>query len=82
MSWVKPCSMVPSNEFLTVFRYVDTPLTHDYIVSGALDVELQHSAIGRPDQVDEIANAILFLSSPMSSYMFGSALVIDGGYSA
>lgn len=36
--------------------------------------------IGRPARVEEISDAILFLCSPMSSYMCGAALVVDGGY--
>ncbi|KAJ6113999.1 hypothetical protein N7523_007316 [Penicillium sp. IBT 18751x] len=35
--------------------------------------------IGRPTEAKEISNALLFLSSSMSSYMCGAALVIDGG---
>jgi NAD(P)-dependent dehydrogenase (short-subunit alcohol dehydrogenase family) len=36
--------------------------------------------VGRPAQVEEISDAILFLSSPMSSYMSGAAMVVDGGF--
>jgi NAD(P)-dependent dehydrogenase (short-subunit alcohol dehydrogenase family) len=32
--------------------------------------------IGTPD---DIANAVLFLVSPMSSWITGAALVVDGG---
>ncbi|KAJ5697827.1 hypothetical protein N7488_011511 [Penicillium malachiteum] len=35
---------------------------------------------GRISDMDEIADHITFLASPMSSYMYGSALVADGGF--
>jgi NAD(P)-dependent dehydrogenase (short-subunit alcohol dehydrogenase family) len=42
----------------------------------------QKIPIGRPATAEEIANAILWLSSPLSSYVVGHSLVIDGGLSA
>ena len=38
------------------------------------------SLIGRLGQVDEIANAALWLSSPESTFTVGHVLAVDGGY--
>jgi len=38
-------------------------------------------ALGRPGTPDDIARAVLFLASPASSYMTGSDVVVDAGFS-
>lgn len=38
--------------------------------------------IGRMCQPDEVAQAVLFLASPQSSYISGVAMPVDGGYTA
>ena len=38
--------------------------------------------LGRIGEPDDIAGAILFLSSPLASYVTGTSLIIDGGLSA
>ncbi|KAJ5142367.1 uncharacterized protein N7443_007085 [Penicillium atrosanguineum] len=57
--------------------FVDTPILNDHFDS--MKPLFDATPIGRPAQVEEISDALLFLSSPMSSYMCGAALVVDGG---
>lgn len=33
-------------------------------------------------QPEEIGDAIMFMASPLSSYMHGAAMVVDGGFTA
>ena len=67
--------------------FIDTPM-----VSGALhaaengnelrEMIISRHAMGRLGLPREIADAIVFLASDESSFMTGSELVVDGGYTA
>jgi NAD(P)-dependent dehydrogenase (short-subunit alcohol dehydrogenase family) len=43
---------------------------------------IQNRPIGRLGDADEIAAAVLWLSSPAASFVIGVALPVDGGYTA
>ena len=43
---------------------------------------LSHIPLGRPGETDEMAHAVLFLVAPESSYITGTILTVDGGWTA
>ncbi|MEH6638633.1 MAG: glucose 1-dehydrogenase [Porticoccaceae bacterium] len=62
---------------------IATNMTKDIMVDDAsTDALLGSALIRRPAQPKEVSWGILFLASDESSYMTGSELVIDGGYTA
>ena len=62
---------------------IDTPMAGGRLTDPEWQREVEAShPIGRTGQPDDIAYGVLFLASDESSFMTGSELVIDGGYTA
>ena len=63
--------------------YIDTAMTERMMSDPQIRQQrLAATPLGRIGTVDDIANGVLFLASDESSFMTGSELVIDGGYTA
>jgi len=75
---------VRSNVILPGF--IDTPILKAYgegetlkAIKADLATRIPRKRLGRPE---EIADAVLFLSSPFAAYISGAELVVDGGVTA
>ena len=63
---------------------VDTPMLRSECAQLGLDQnsfmkEAADRPLGRVGTVEDVANAVLFLASPMANWITGAALVVDGG---
>jgi NAD(P)-dependent dehydrogenase (short-subunit alcohol dehydrogenase family) len=62
---------------------IETPMSAQALVDAEkLAKSVERIPVGRLGQAAEIAAAIVFLASDESSYMTGSEITIDGGYTA
>lgn len=61
---------------------IRTPMVEDMFASGDLSEEevKRLAPINRLGEAAEIAEAVLWLCSPMSTYVIGQSIAVDGGY--
>jgi NAD(P)-dependent dehydrogenase (short-subunit alcohol dehydrogenase family) len=64
--------------------YMKTELTKDYFAQGGemIDTWMKFTPMGRPGVPEELQGAALYLASDASSFVTGSIVTIDGGYTA
>jgi len=63
---------------------IDTPMVAEMIAKEpqAMEGIMKMQPIGRLGRAEEVASAVLWLSSPGSAFVVGHALAVDGGFTA
>ena len=63
--------------------FIDTPMTHDWLATPQFHEQvLGKIALGRVGRVEDVMGAVLFLASDAAALVTGSALMVDGGWTA
>jgi NAD(P)-dependent dehydrogenase (short-subunit alcohol dehydrogenase family) len=63
--------------------FIETPMTRPMLDDPTFRQDVMAKIpLGRLGQVDEVANAVLFLASPAASLITGDSLKTDGGWTA
>jgi NAD(P)-dependent dehydrogenase (short-subunit alcohol dehydrogenase family) len=63
--------------------FIETPMTKPFLADPAFRADvLTRIPLGRVGTVDDIVGAVLYLASDASSLVTGSALKVDGGWTA
>ena len=63
--------------------FIETPMTRPMLAeTDFMEWVLSKIALGRVGQIEDIMGAVVYLASDASRLVTGSALVVDGGWTA
>jgi len=63
--------------------FIETPMTAPFFVDDAFRADvIRRIKLGRIGQVEDVTGAIVFLASDASALITGSAIMVDGGWTA
>lgn len=62
--------------------YIDTPLNQSESLMAVRNQWIKETPMQRLGTVDDLVGAVLYLASPLSDYMTGNDVVIDGGFTS
>jgi NAD(P)-dependent dehydrogenase (short-subunit alcohol dehydrogenase family) len=63
--------------------FIETPMTRPFFENaGFAEWVLSNIRLGRVGQVEDVMGAVVFLASDAARFMTGSALMVDGGWTA
>ena len=63
--------------------FIRTPMTEPMLQDASFhESVVRRIALGRVGQIEDIMGAVVFLASPAASLITGSALMVDGGWTA
>lgn len=61
--------------------YVETELNRDWLSNQENRAYvIEHTAMGRVGETTDVANVVVFLASPLASYLTGQHIIVDGGW--
>jgi len=60
--------------------YIETEMT-EHLPQNIKDSYISKIVLKRPGKPEDVANMVLFLASPLSSYITGGVFIVDGGLS-
>jgi NAD(P)-dependent dehydrogenase (short-subunit alcohol dehydrogenase family) len=62
--------------------YIDVPEGGRHLAEEYREAARSASPLGRPGEPEDVARAVLMLASPLSGYISGASIAVDGGASA